>query len=150
MHTKMIAILLLAAAAPATAMTIAGPFNAADTAAIYAAAGIKTKAGKLVGCADGNPDWPAPSMSIDAADLGGDGKMEAIVNEGSTACYGNTGNHFTVVGKDATGKWVKLGDATGMPGVLKTRHNGWLDIEIGGPGFARMPVMRWNGKAYVY
>ena len=35
-----------------------------------------------------------------------------------------------------------------MPNVLKTRHKGWLDIEVGGPGMGVMPVRRWNGRQY--
>jgi hypothetical protein len=30
--------------------------------------------------------------------------------------------------------------------VLKTRHNGWLDTEYGGPSMQKQPVLRWNGK----
>jgi hypothetical protein len=139
---------LLISATPVLATTMAGPFNARDQAAIYAAAGYPTKAGKMVGCNDGNPDWPASDFSIEPVDLGGDAKMEAFVNEGSTTCYGNTGNAFVVVARDDAGNWHKIGHAVGMPVALKTRHNGWLDVEVGGPGMGKMPVIRWTGKAY--
>ena len=39
-------------------------------------------------------------------------------------------------------------DDVGMPVVLPARKAGWPDIEVGGPGFGKFPVYRWNGKAY--
>jgi hypothetical protein len=149
MRTLIFTSLAVALGASAAALP-AGAFSAADTVAIYVAAGYPTKGGKLVGCNAGNPDWPASDFNIEPAELNGAAGQEAFVNEGSTACYGNTGNQFTVVAKNAAGKWVNLGAATGIPVVLTTKHGGWYDIKIGGPGFGKMPVMRWNGKAYAY
>ena len=32
---------------------------------------------------------------------------------------------------------------------LETRHNGWPDIEVGGPGPGPFPVYRFDGAAYM-
>jgi hypothetical protein len=39
-------------------------------------------------------------------------------------------------------------EETGVPTVLKTKRQGWPDIEVGGPGFGKFPVRHWNGKTY--
>lgn len=128
--------LLLIAAAPTLTKT--------DRAQALAAAGFV--GGKT--CATGNPGWPKSQIDVEAIDLNGDGKVEAFVTESNAACYGNDGGGFTIVGKDATGKWRNLGGDTGIPVPLKSKRNGWLDIRVGGPGFGAMPVLRWDGKKY--
>lgn len=115
-----------------------------ERAQIIAAAGFAS--GKT--CATGNPGWPKSTLDVETVDLNGDGKPEAFVNESNSACYGNTGSGFTIVGKDATGKWRKIGGDTGIPVVLRTRRSRWSDIRVGGPGFGKMPVLRWNGNQY--
>ena len=130
------------------ALAAAPAFSATDTAAIYKAAGFAMKGRAIVGCDAADASWPRSDFAIEAVDLNGDGKPEALVNEGNTACYGNTDNGFTVVARDAGGVWRKLGGAVGMPVPLKTRHAGWLDIEVGGPGMGKMPVIRFDGKGY--
>ena len=80
-------------------------------------------------------------------DLNGDGRPEAIVTEGSTYCYGMTGMGFTVLTKSPRGPWTKLYQSPGMPHILKTRANGWPEIEVGVPGMC-IPILRWTGKAY--
>ena len=129
-------VLALVAAAPVLPKT--------DRAQAIAAAGFV--AGKT--CATGNPDWPKSQIDVETVDLNGDGKPEAFVIEGNSACYGNTGSGFTIVGKDAGGKWRNLGGDTGVPVPLKSKRGGWLDIRVGGPGFGTMPVLRWDGKKY--
>jgi hypothetical protein len=96
----------------------------------------------------GNPTWPRSTFFIEAVDLSGDGKPEAIVTESNTACYGRDEQRFTVLAKGRDGNWSKLAGGSGTTLVLKTRHNGWLDIEYGGPGMQKQPVLRWNGKTY--
>lgn len=130
------------------ALAAAAGFSPAETLAIYNAAGFTMRGKAIVGCDAADPGWPRSDISIDAIDLNGDGKPEVIVNEGNSACYGSTGNGFTVLAKSPAGQWRRLGKAVGMPGPLQTRHAGWLDIEIGGPGFGRMPVLRFDGTAY--
>jgi hypothetical protein len=99
-------------------------------------------------CATGNAGWPKSEFEVEAVDLNGDGKVEAFVIESNSACYGNTGSAFTIVGKDATGKWRNLGGDTGVPVPLTTKRSGWIDVRVGGPGFGAMPVLRWDGKRY--
>ena len=81
-------------------------------------------------------------------DLNGDGLPEAVVTEGGTYCYGNTGVGYSLVTKRGTGKWSLVTSGTGILQFLETKGaDGWPDIEIGGPGFC-FPVERWNGKEY--
>jgi hypothetical protein len=123
-------------------------FTAADKAAIFKAAGFKPQGKNYTRCAED----PTPSHSfgaIEAADLNGDGKPEAWVTESSTFCYGNTAEAVVLVTKGADGAWKILLDAVGVAVPEKTRHNGWPDITVGGPGFGKMPVFAFNGKEYV-
>ena len=84
----------------------------------------------------------------EVTDLNGDGQPEVWITEGSTYCYGNTGTAFVLLTRDGSG-WRKLLDEVGMQVILDTRHGGWPDIEVGGPGFEPFPVYRWDGKRYV-
>jgi hypothetical protein len=51
--------------------------------------------------------------------------------------------------RGSCGTWRQLLDGVGVPTALATKQQGWSDIEVGGPGFGKFPVYRWNGKAYV-
>lgn len=137
---------------------LAGPVLAADSAsvpvlsaqervAVFKAAGAVARGNKWVICVD---DPQAEGAVIESMrDLNGDGRPEAVVTEGGTYCHGNTGQGFTLLSKQADGKWRKILSETGIPEFLKTRgKDSWPDISIGGPGFC-FPVERWNGKAYV-
>lgn len=79
-------------------------------------------------------------------DLNGDRIPELIVRAYS-GCWGNGGDMFTILAKVPTG-WKDIGSGNGTPEILKTAHRGWHDVEIGGPGFDRMPVLVWNGTRY--
>ena len=127
----------------------ADAFPAADTAAIFKAAGFKLKGGKQVRCED---DTTASYMAgfIEADDLNGDGAKEAFVRESSSFCYGATAEAFVLVAKNAKGEWTAVLDQVGMALVLDTKaKNGWKDIEVGGPGAGPFPKYRYNGKKYV-
>lgn len=76
---------------------------------------------------------------IELEDLNGDGRPEAWVKECSLFCYGNTAEAFVLLTRDDVG-WRVLLDEVGIPAVGKTKHNGWPDIEVGGPGFGRFPI----------
>lgn len=140
--------LLLAAALCATPALAAPAFSPAETAAIYKGAGFKMKGKAVVDCAAADPSWPRSSIVVEPVDLNGDGTPEAFVTEGNIACYGRDEQGFTIVAKNPDGSWRKLGGSTGVPSAMKTRTKGWADVQKGGPGFARMPVMRWTGAAY--
>jgi hypothetical protein len=144
------ALLILAAGVlAASAATAAVPdFSPAESAAIYTAAGFKVKGKTIGGCDAADPGWPRSSFSIEAIDLNGDGKAEAIVTEGNVACYGRDEMGFTILARAPDGKWRVLARDTGGTMVLKTKHNGWLDIEYGGPGMQKHPVLRFDGKVY--
>jgi hypothetical protein len=129
-------------------VALAAAFPPADTAAIYKAAGFKPNGRGWIGCDAADPGWPRSDFSIEAIDLGGDGKPEAIVTEGNSACYGGDEMAFTIVARQPDGSWRRIGGSTGGAVPLKTRHNGWLDLEYGGPGLQKHPVMRFDGKAY--
>jgi hypothetical protein len=141
-----IAIALIFAATQALAADSA--FSPTETAAIYKAAGFTVDGSKIIGCDSADPSWPRSSFFIEGVDLSGDGKPEAIVSEGNVACYGGAEMGFTVLAKNPDGSWRTLATGSGATAVLKTSSNGWLDIEYGGPGMQKQPVLRWNGKAY--
>ncbi|WP_426167300.1 hypothetical protein [Sandarakinorhabdus sp. DWP1-3-1] len=140
------AVVLGLLAMPALAASPA--FPPADTAAIYKAAGFAMKGKAVVDCAAGDASWPRSNFVIEAIDLSGDGRPEAVLSEGNIACYGRDETGFTILARNPDGSWRKIGASTGGIMPLKTRHNGWLDIEYGGPGLQKQPVMRFDGKVY--
>ena len=71
-----------------------------------------------------------------------------MLSEGGTFCYGNTGQGFWLVAKQAGGRWKLMTQSTGIAQFLKTKGTqGWPDISVGGPGFC-FPIERWNGREY--
>ena len=124
---------------------------AAERAAIFAAAGFSRRgaAWRSGNCNGMESDSYTPGTIDDYRDVNGDGRPEAVVSEGGGICYGNTGQHFWLLSKQASG-WKGIYDETAMPDFLSTKGaGGWPDIELGGPGFC-FSVVRWNGKAYVH
>jgi hypothetical protein len=121
-------------------------------AAIFRAAGFRMIAGKWrTECGAETPADASygPGTIEERRDLNGDGRPEAVVTEGGTYCYGNTGTGFWIVSQQADGSWKRITNSTGIPDFLKTKGvGGWPDISIGGPGFC-FPVVRWNGREYV-
>jgi len=122
--------------------------TAADRAAIFKAAGFQAQGRNFTRC----PDDPSASHSfgaIEVTDLNSDGKPEAWVREGSTFCYGNTGQAVVLLTKGADGAWRVLLDEVGIDLVEKTKHAGWPDITVGGPGTGPQPLFVFNGAKYV-
>lgn len=118
----------------------------ADHAAVFKAAGAVQKKGKWVICAD-DPNTSGATIET-VRDLNGDGRPEAVVVEGGTYCYGNTGTGFQLLSRQADGRWRLMTGGSGIPEFMKTKGaGGWPDISVGGPGFC-FPVERWNGKEY--
>ena len=121
---------------------------AADHTAIFKAAGFSKAAdGQYIRCAEEIPTASYVPGHIEMADLNADGIAEAWVTESSLYCYGNTGQYFVLLTAAGDG-WQKLLEDTGMPQVLDSGQHGWPDIEVGGPGFGKFPVYRWDGKSY--
>ncbi len=119
-----------------------------DQAAIFAAAGFtRDTDGRYVRCQEDPPTMSYQPGRIELADLDGDGRDEAFVRESSLFCYGNTGEFFVLLARGETG-WRRLLGEVGVPVVQETRHQGWPDIEVGGPGYGEFPVYRWNGTVY--
>ncbi|MCY1277429.1 hypothetical protein D9M69_171800 [compost metagenome] len=149
---KAIVWLICASAAlpSAAALAASTQLSPADQAAAFTAAGFILKGQQWSsGCDDPGTTSYTPGSIDQVLDLNGDGRPEAVISEGGTYCYGHTGAGYSIVSKQANGKWKRITNGTGMPSFLKTRGaGGWPDIEVGGPGFC-FPVERWNGREYV-
>lgn len=161
MSLRPILALTLFAAVPALALDSPPPaakkaaatkvltLSAAEQIAAFRAAGFKRIRGQWRVCADDDTPSYSPGALEQVADLNGDGLPEAVLTEGGSFCYGNTGAAFWLVSKQKGGVWKLLFNSTGMAEFLKLRGAaGWPDISVGGPGFC-FPVYRWNGKAYL-
>jgi hypothetical protein len=117
--------------------------------AVFKAAGFKrTLDGRYIRCEEGARTLSYTPGAIEFADLNSDGQPEAWVTETSSFCYGNPHTYFALLRKNGR-VWRQLLSDIGIPVVQKTRRRGWPDIEVGGPGFGKFPVYRWNGRAYV-
>jgi hypothetical protein len=133
---------LAAAESGPAAMTL----GAADQTAVFKAAGaVQRKSGWVI-CVD-DPNTSGAVIET-VRDMNGDGRPEAVVSEDGTFCHGHSGTGYTLLSKQADGKWRVMSSNNGMPEFLKTHGvGGWPDISVGGPGFC-FPVERWNGKSY--
>ncbi len=82
-------------------------------------------------------------------DLNEDGVPEVLIVYGNTCMSGMAGASVVLFVKKTDGSF---GTNLGFPGIsaapMETRHEGWPDLLIGGPGFC-FPVWRWNGSEYV-
>ena len=85
--------------------------------------------------------------SAKVVDLNGDGQPEVITNQQSICLAGMAGNLVDLYIKDKHGQWQSQFGFGGAAELLKTRHLGYPDIEISGPGMC-FPVWRWNGTKY--
>ena len=136
-------MILIAALAAATSVP------ATDEAAIFKAAGFTRAAGKWhTDCDQPDSGYYGPGEIETYGDLNGDGQPEAVVTEGGTFCYGNTGTGFWLLTKQSAG-WKVLYQSQGMAEFLPTTGVAKMpDISVGGPGFCFL-VVRWNGKEFV-
>lgn len=142
-------LIILAAMAAAPVLAQAA-LSTADRAAAFEAAGFKLEGGQWSACGDPGSESYTPGEIETVRDLNGDGRPEAVIVEGSAACFGNAGTGYTIVSKQRDGKWKLITGSPGIPTFLATKGTGgWPDIEIGGPGFC-FPVERWDGKEYVF
>ncbi len=118
-----------------------------DEAAAFKAAGFKQHGKQWKACKDASASY-VPGAIEQVQDINGDGRPEAVITEGSTTCFGDTGVGYTLVSKQADGGWEVMSRGVGILIVQKTKgKDGWPDLEIGGPGFC-FPIERWNGSEY--
>lgn len=141
-------VLGIAVALGASTSALAAP-PPAEQAAIFKAAGFKPHGRQW---RSGNCEPPEASYEPGAVatyrDLNGDGRPEAVVTEGGGLCYGNSGQNFWLLSKQADGAWKLMTEALGIPEFRPTKGaGGYPDLLVGGPGFC-FPVLRWNGRAY--
>jgi len=119
-----------------------------EQAAAFKAAGFSQRGGHWQSCDDPGTASYAPGQITQVADLNGDGRPDAVIEEGSTYCFGMTGTGYAIVSQQANGRWKRIASGPGMPLFLSTRGaGGWPDLQVGGPGFC-FPVLRWNGREY--
>ena len=132
----------------------AGAITDDDRRAIYGQLGLKVGAdGKTLVFADA-PQCPplqagSGDIQINTEDLNGDKHPEVFVSLGSTCMFGFAGTSVFLFIKDGAGHWLLHNLGAGMYVVQKSRHQGYSDLMIGGPGFCQ-PVLRWDGKTYVF
>jgi hypothetical protein len=143
-RTALAGLMLLAM--PAAAQVTLSP---ADQAAAFKAAGFKKAGKQWQACGDPGSAGYTPGTIETVRDLNGDGRPEAVITEGSTACFGGDEMGYSIVSKQADQSWKSITAGAGIVTLLGTKGVGnWPDIEIGGQGFC-FPVQRWNGRAYV-
>ena len=123
--------------APLIALALAAGPSAAERVQIFKAAGFHLKAGHWTSdtCDGFESASYSPGKIKPLGDLNRDGRPEVLVTEGGAGCYGMAGEGYTLLTKSPNGRWTKLSESIGIPTFLKTRANGWPEIEVGGPGF---------------
>lgn len=120
----------------------------ADRTAIFEIAGFKQRGTEWRRCEEESAAYWSTPGTIDLVDLNRDGRPEAFVTETNLSCYGSDEGFVALLTRDRTGAWRIVIDAAGTYRVRKTRHGGWADLEIGGPGAGPAVVYRWNGSGY--
>jgi hypothetical protein len=120
----------------------------AEQTAVFTAAGFALEEGTWRGCGDPGTLSYTPGSIDTIADLNADGRPEAVISEGSTFCYGNTGTGFHLLSKQGDDSWKLMDSGQGIPLFLDTKgSDDWPDLMVGGPGFC-FAVLRWNGEHY--
>ena len=131
----------------ASALAAPATLAASDEAGAFKAAGYTLKGKQWTKCDDPSSSY-TPGTIAEVRDVNNDGRPEAVITEGGTFCHGHTGAGYSLVSKQADGKWKLITAGTGILQFLPSKGvGGWPDIEIGGPGFC-FPVERWNGRQY--
>jgi len=88
-------------------------------------------------------------IQVTTEDLNADQHPEVFVSLGSSCMFGGAGTGVSLLIKDKSGRWQSHNIGAGMYSVEETRHLGYADLMIGGPGFCH-PVLRWDGSTYVF
>jgi hypothetical protein len=151
-QVRTLTALLIAALAssnsPALAQPAAPRLSLTDEAAAFRAAGFKKVGRQWQGCGDPGSASYTPGAIETVRDIDGDGRPEAVITEGSIACFGQSEVGYSLVSKQPNGSWKLITGGEGIARFLPRRAaTGWPDIEVGGPGFC-FPVQRWNGREY--
>jgi hypothetical protein len=148
MRRTLLALTALALPAAALAETPTR-LSPADEAAAFRAAGFKHVGRQWRACGDPGSASYTPGAIETLRDIDGDGRPDAVITEGSVACFGQAETGYALVSKQADGRWKLIDQRPGVATLLPRRAGttGWPDIEVGGPGFC-FPVLRWNGSAY--
>lgn len=131
------------------AVLVAALAPPAEEAAIFHAAGFrKVGAAWHSDCKDaGSASYQAGAIET-YRDINQDRRPDAVITEGSTTCYGDTGTRFWLLSKRSDGAWRVMISEVGVPEFYKNKgRGGWPNLSVGGPGFC-FPVYRWNGRAY--
>jgi hypothetical protein len=125
----------------------------ADRRAIYGQLGLKPGPdGKSLVFVDSECPSIQPGSGeglVWTEDLNGDQRPEVFVSLGSTCMFGYAGTGIFLFIGDGAGNWKMHNLGAGVVVVQETRHQGYADLMIGGPGFCQ-PVQRWDGTTYVF
>lgn len=115
---------------------------------VFEAAGFRLEDSNWHACDDPGTMSYVPGQVANTLDINGDGLSDAVLSEASGYCYGAAGQAYFIVVQQADSSWKVVDTGQGIPVFVETTGtDGWLDFEVGGPGFC-FPVMRWNGEAY--
>lgn len=106
--------------------------RAREAAAMLAAAGFQVRATDILNPC-GRPVRPRPTPF----DLDGDGRPEALITDVDAACYGLSGEAFSIIQRRGPAQWALVGAGRGRFKLLETRTNGWRDYTLEGPGCQR-------------
>jgi hypothetical protein len=125
----------------------------ADRRAIFAQLGLKV-APDGASLAFANAECPSVKagggdIQVWTEDLNGDGRPEVFVSLGSSCMFGFAGTGLFLFTGAGAGQWKLHNLGAGVVVVQETRHQGYADLMIGGPGFCQ-PVQRWDGRTYVF
>lgn len=120
---------------------IATTVPAQEQEAIFQAAKFKRLSGSWVSaCSMGHIS--------DYRDLNKDSRMDAILVDGGTSCYGSVGTGFHVMTKQTNNQWTRIFRSPGRAVMLASigRH-GWPDIRVENDSSC-YAVYRWDGRQY--
>ncbi|MBI5460651.1 MAG: hypothetical protein HY941_00510 [Gammaproteobacteria bacterium] len=131
----------------------AATFNETDRRAIYEQLGLKVGPDGKTLVFDGMECPPlqpgSGDIQVQMEDLNSDQRPDIFVSLSSSCMYGMAGIGVSLFIKNDAGHWQAHNLGAGMYEVQTTRHQGYADVMIGGPGFCH-PVQRWDGTTYVF
>ncbi|HEY7378965.1 MAG TPA: hypothetical protein VH542_09810 [Steroidobacteraceae bacterium] len=91
----------------------------------------------------------AAEASVEYPDLNADRIPEVVVIFGNTCTSGYTERSVLLFLRHDGQLRSNLGFPGASVDVLETRHLGYADVRIGGPGWC-FPIWGWNGSEYTY